>query len=69
MQVVSLNTVQQAIENTLENETCSDFHPGISCNQKAFSQFIIGSKSIYKMYLVVHLVPLLLFKRKHLKRK
>ena len=40
-----------------------------SCNMKSLSQFVEGCKSVYKMYLLVHLIPLLLFKRKKLKQK
>jgi len=57
---------EAAIFNPLENETCEQMHNG-SCNAKAMSQFVEAYKSIYKMYLLVHLVPLLVFKRKKLK--
>ena len=43
---------------------CSAFHAGLSCNTKAWEQFLVGFKGTYKMYLVVHLVPFLLFRRK-----
>lgn len=43
-------------------------HAG-SCNQKGISQFIQGCKGVYKMYLLVHLIPLLVLKRKKLKDK
>lgn len=60
--------VQTAIANLKEDETCSQLHSW-SCNVKAMLQFYAGVKSVLKMYLVVHLVPLLLFKFKKLKQK
>ena len=69
MQAVSSVVIEQAILNKLQNETCQDYHPGISCNSKAWAQFVQGSRSVFKMYLAVHLVPLLLFKRKHIKEQ
>lgn len=56
------------LRNPLENETCSQLHAG-SCNMKGFSQFIQGCQGVYKMYLFVHLIPLLVLKRKKLKEK
>ena len=57
-----------AILNPLENEKCAEMHPG-SCNMKALSQFREGCKGVYKMYLLVHLIPLLTLKRKKLLKK
>jgi hypothetical protein len=34
MQAVSSAVIEQAILNKLQNETCQDYHPGISCNSK-----------------------------------
>lgn len=36
---------------------------------KGLSQFTEGCKGVYKMYLIVHLLPLLIFKRKKLINK
>ena len=41
----------------------------MTCNHKGFSQFVIGSKAVAKMYLMVHLIPFLLFKRKKVRQK
>jgi len=43
-------------------------HAG-TCNGKGFSQFVMGCKGVYKMYLLVHLIPLLTLKRKKLMQK
>lgn len=66
--MLSREFMERAIENPLQNEQCVDMHLG-SCNAKAFSQFYMGCKSVYKMYLLVHLVPFILFKRKKMIRK
>jgi len=58
-----LEYIQKAILNELQDEKCISMHNG-SCNQKAISQLIMGCKSVYQMYLLVHLVPFLLFKIK-----
>ena len=55
--------------NPLQNEKCVDLHPGISCNTKMGYQFAATCRSLYKMYLLVHLIPFLVFKRKKLKNK
>lgn len=36
---------------------------------KFLSQFIGGCKGVYKMYLLAHLIPFLLFKRKKFVKK
>jgi hypothetical protein len=43
-------------------------HAG-SCNAKAISQFFNGCKALYKIYLLVHLIPLITLKRKRLIKK
>ena len=68
-QVVSEETVRLAILNPLHDEDCNHYHPGMTCNEKGFSQFFIGSKAVAKMYLMVHLIPFLLFKRKKVRQK
>lgn len=40
-----------------------------TCNEKAISQFIMGCKSVFKMYLLVHLIPFIIFKRKKVIKK
>jgi hypothetical protein len=64
MSTLSYDFILSAISNSQENETCDQAHPGFGCNEKAIQQFFAGSKSVMKMYLLVHLVPFLLFKRK-----
>jgi hypothetical protein len=60
--------IYEALRNPLENETCDQLHAG-SCNMKGMSQFVEGCKGTYKLYLIVHLIPLLIFKRKKLVEK
>ena len=66
---VSQQMINHAIENPEDILSCMHFHKGIDCNMKMVEQFISGSKSLSKMYLIVHLVPFLLFKRKKAKQK
>ena len=44
-------------------------HIGITCNQKGLMQFLAGCQSVYRMYLVVHLVPFFIFKLKKVKKQ
>ena len=60
--------VRKAILNPLENEKCSDLHPGYTCNEKSLIQFAATFQSLYKMYLLAHLIPFLIFKRKKAKQ-
>ena len=60
--------IAKAISNPLENETCAQLHTG-SCNVKALEQFREGCRNMYKMYLLVHLIPLLTVKRKKLRQE
>jgi hypothetical protein len=41
----------------------------LSCNAKALIQFFISCKGVFKMYLLVHLVPFATFKRKKVIKK
>ena len=66
--MLSDDFISAAINNPIENETCEQMHAG-SCNMKALSQFNEGCKSVYKMYLLVHIIPLIMFKRKKLRQK
>jgi len=66
--MLSLEFIEKAINNPLQDEKCADMHGG-TCNFKAISQFFMGCKSVYKMYLLVHLIPLVIFKRKKLLKK
>ena len=61
----SLEFIEECIRNPNEDEKCHQLHPH-SCNMKALLQFRSGSQGVYKMYLLVHIIPLLL-KRKQLK--
>lgn len=60
--------VQSIIANSNFNEKCDVLHAG-DCNMKAFIQFLMGAKSVFKMYLVAHLIPFLLFKLKSFRKK
>lgn len=63
MPLLSEEFVQKAILNPLQDEKCSELHPGISCNMKCLVQFVNTCKGLYKMYLLVHIVPFIIFKR------
>lgn len=60
--------MRTAFANLKCDETCSQLHAG-DCNLKALIQFAMGVKSVMKMYLLVHIIPLLLFKLKRVKKK
>ena len=60
--------MRAAFANERCDETCSQLHAG-DYNIKSLIQFAMGVKSVTKMYLLVHLVPLLLFKFKRVKKK
>ena len=60
---LSHEIIQKILLNPLENEKCHQLHDG-NCNVKALEQFMMGCKGVYKMYLLVHIIPLILFKRK-----
>lgn len=61
-------TIQKIIDNPLCNEKCDVLHGG-DCNVKFLIQSFYGARAVFKMYLIVHLVPLLLFKLKKLKKE
>jgi hypothetical protein len=69
MSIVSKQLIDHAIDYPDEHLECMHFHHGMGCNEKMLIQFISGSQSLSKMYLIVHLVPFLLFKRKKTKEK
>ena len=69
MSSLSEEFIRQAILNPLMDEKCSQLHPGVSCNLKMCLQFAATCKSLYKMYLLVHLIPFLIFKRKKLMKE
>ena len=69
MSFLSEEFIRKAILNPLENEKCYELHPGVSCNVKMVKQFMATCKSLYKMYLMVHLIPFLIFKRKKVMKK
>lgn len=55
--------ITRAIMDPTAIQTCAQMHDG-SCDGKAMSQFGEGCKGLYKMYLLVHIIPILMFKRK-----
>ena len=65
---LSEDFISNTLNNPLTNEKCEQLHSG-SCNMKALSQFKEGCKGVYKMYLLVHLIPLITIKRKKLIKK
>lgn len=58
--------VSQAILDPTMPLDCSMLHSG-SCNHKFLEQLRNTSKSMWKIYLLVHLIPLVVFKRKKLR--
>ena len=66
--MLAADFISRAILNANEDEKCHEMHEG-SCNAKALTQFGNGCKSMYKMYLLIHLIPLLTVKRKRLIKK
>lgn len=60
--------MRAAFANPRCDESCSQLHAG-DCNIKSLIQFAMGVKSVMKMYLLVHIAPLLLFKFKKVKKK
>lgn len=69
MSMMSEDFIQKAIDNPSLDIKCNELHPGMSCNEKFFKQFLATSKSVYKMYLLVHLIPFVIFKRKKLRKQ
>jgi hypothetical protein len=63
--MLSQDFIYEAFRNPLQDEKCQQMHAG-TCNMKSFSQFKEGCLGVYKMYLLVHLIPLLTLKRKRL---
>jgi hypothetical protein len=60
--------VRRIIEKGEYDENCSHLHVE-SCNIKALVMFARGVKSLYRIYLLAHLIPLFLFRFKRLKKK
>lgn len=60
MQPFSRELVQQAIDGGFVD--CCDFHEG-SCLNTIIPHFLGTCASMYKMYIPIHIVPFLLFKR------
>lgn len=65
---IDQETLKKILENTLCDEKCELLHGGY-CNTRAVIQFFNGVSGVFKMYLIVHLVPFLLFKLKKIKKK
>jgi len=69
IQPITLENLIKIINDPRESESCDLYHEGISCNRKMLRQFIMGSISIGKMYLVAHIIHFFIFKRKQFKEK
>lgn len=69
MPLISEDLIQRAIADPTLDLKCNELHPGISCNEKMLEQFMSTNKSLYKMYLIVHLIPFVIFKRKKFKKQ
>ena len=61
--------VQQAILNPLQDEKCVDLHPGVSCDMKMLRQIKHSFQNLHKIYLIAHLIPFILFKRKRFRQR
>jgi hypothetical protein len=69
MTALTLDFVQEAINNQGQLFSCSATHPGMNCNEKMLQMIVKGLKPVLRTYLPVHIVPFLLFKRKDFKKK
>jgi hypothetical protein len=66
VRMMDQETINKVLANVKCDETCELLHAG-DCNVKGLVQFAMGVESVFKMYLLAHLVPLLLFRLKKLK--
>ena len=60
--------VERAIGNRLEDEKCGQLHVG-NCELKSVIQFLRVVKSVFKMFLMAHLIPFLLYRLKKAKHE
>jgi len=63
IQLMTEDFVKEAIQNPNKPYYCPELHAG-NCNLKALSQFTEGCKNVSKMYLIVHLFPMILKRKK-----
>lgn len=66
---LTLESVSQAIADPHFLFKCEDFHKGISCNEKALMMFLRVVKPVARTYIPIHILPVLLFKRKKFMKK
>ena len=64
--VIDVEFVRRALLSDRRDEKCHQLHVN-SCNMKAAIQFVKTVKSMFKIYLMIHLFPLLLFRFKKLR--
>ena len=69
LQALSLEYVEASIADGLSLFECADIHPGLTCNEKAVTMFLRCVKPVTKAYIPIHVLPLLLFKRKQFVQK
>ena len=69
MKLIPEEFIKKAIDNSLLVDRCRLIHPQYPCNQKMIAQFFLTVKACWKSYIVIHLLSLLLFRRKKLKEK
>ena len=67
--LISDEIMEMLINGLMPKGHCGLIHPGYTCNQKAFAQAAAGIRAVTKMYLIVHLVPFLIFKRKKVRQQ
>ena len=67
-QAMDCGFVERAIGNRLEDEKCGQLHVG-NCELKSVIQFLRVVKSVFKMFLMAHLIPFLLYRLKKAKHE
>ena len=67
MKLIPEQFIKKAIENPLLSMNCKEFHPHSTCNRIMINQFFNTGRISFKSYIVIHLLGLILFRRKKLK--
>ncbi|KAM3143746.1 hypothetical protein pb186bvf_004242 [Paramecium bursaria] len=64
---IPVNIQQQILKGL--TFTCDYYHPGLTCNQHSLQAFLRTIKSFSPIYLPIHILPLLIYRRKELKKR
>ena len=63
------DALEELIRGRLPDYNCGLIHPNTTCSSKAWDQVFLGFRAVGKMYLLVHLIPFLLFKLKRARKR